>query len=336
MAHNFNTIEGTEVFNVNDAVQGSHALTLDDVKNFVTGTLSDTLHSNETQTVPYTGTELPTTVGVNVGDTNTTQFSDGTVVDYTFDGVDWIVNFTQSPTSNIFPDSYGQNVRMATAIIRPTVDGSGNVTWAFIDDADHDPLYFTGLSTPTPNIVRVAFPPVTKVLSLHVSCDDHTNRYGIVAGASVGLSSADIFLSASFQTHQVISYNGSNWTNSGYVHTSSVTNSGTSIIVNRSSGGFANIESSYADTYAMYAGTNNRVLRHVYSGLGYFQNRYELVDPVTGVAQAPSVGDVIILFNPNLNYTMNTQTTNTSTGIEKHIYDGSVLPNFWITGVFVE
>jgi hypothetical protein len=92
MAHNFNTIEGTEVFNVNDAVQGSHALTLDDVKNFVTGTLSDTLHSNETQAVPYTGVELPVTSGVTIGDTNTTQFSDGAVVDYTWDGTVWVVD----------------------------------------------------------------------------------------------------------------------------------------------------------------------------------------------------------------------------------------------------
>ncbi len=35
MAHNFNTIEGTEVFNVNDPVQGSHAITLEDVKDYV-------------------------------------------------------------------------------------------------------------------------------------------------------------------------------------------------------------------------------------------------------------------------------------------------------------
>jgi hypothetical protein len=35
MADNINTIEGTEVFNVNDPVQGSHAITLEDVKDYV-------------------------------------------------------------------------------------------------------------------------------------------------------------------------------------------------------------------------------------------------------------------------------------------------------------
>ena len=92
MAHNFKTVEGTEVFNVNDAIQGSHALTLDDVKNFVTGTLSDTLHSNETQAVPYTGTELPVIAGVTAGDTVTTNFTNG-VAHYTFDGTNWVVDF---------------------------------------------------------------------------------------------------------------------------------------------------------------------------------------------------------------------------------------------------
>ena len=50
-------------------------------------------HTNQIETVPYTGTELPTTAGVNVGDTKTVQFSDGTVVSYTWDGADWVLDF---------------------------------------------------------------------------------------------------------------------------------------------------------------------------------------------------------------------------------------------------
>lgn len=37
MADNINTIEGTEVINVNDGVQGSHAVTLEDVKDYIGG-----------------------------------------------------------------------------------------------------------------------------------------------------------------------------------------------------------------------------------------------------------------------------------------------------------
>jgi hypothetical protein len=53
-------------------------------------------HSNETQAIPYTGVELPTTPGINIGDTNSTQFSDGTVVNYTWDGTTWIPKFVES------------------------------------------------------------------------------------------------------------------------------------------------------------------------------------------------------------------------------------------------
>ena len=55
------------------------------------------VQSNETQAVPYTGTELPTTAGVNIGDTNTTQFSDGTVANYTYDGTVWVLDFVTEP-----------------------------------------------------------------------------------------------------------------------------------------------------------------------------------------------------------------------------------------------
>lgn len=52
--------------------------------------------SFETQAIPYTGVELPLTNGVNIGDTNSTQFSDGTVVNYTWDGSSWVFNFQTS------------------------------------------------------------------------------------------------------------------------------------------------------------------------------------------------------------------------------------------------
>ena len=97
MAHNFNTIEGTEVFNVNDAVQGSHALTLDDVKNFVG---EDKFHSNIVGTAPYDPL-LPLSGWVAPsspisGNTVEVKFTDGTVANYTYDGTVWIPDFQQT------------------------------------------------------------------------------------------------------------------------------------------------------------------------------------------------------------------------------------------------
>jgi len=196
-------------------------------------------------------------------------------------------------------------------------------------------FFFTSINTPNNQIVRLGFPTSSKVLTCHITTDDHTFRYGVTAGASVGLSSLDIRFSAVFQTRQISSFNGTSWSSTGQVFTTSVVNSGNTIVVNRSSSGFANIESAYADTYAMYAGTNNRVLRGVTSGLGYFQNKYELIDPTTGSVAAPIAGDTIILFNPNYNRLLNTQTTNSGYELEKHIYDNSLLPNYFVTAIFV-
>ena len=97
MAHNFNTIEGTEVFNVNDAVQGSHALTLDDVKNFVGSSGADKFHSNIVGTAPYDPL-LPLTGWVApsspiTGNTVEVKFTDNIIGNYTFNGITWIQDF---------------------------------------------------------------------------------------------------------------------------------------------------------------------------------------------------------------------------------------------------
>jgi hypothetical protein len=51
------------------------------------------VQSNDTQAVPYTGVEVPSVAGVNIGDTKTVQFSDGTVVNYTWNGTAWVKDF---------------------------------------------------------------------------------------------------------------------------------------------------------------------------------------------------------------------------------------------------
>lgn len=157
---------------------------------------------------------------------------------------------------------------------------------------------------------------------------------GVTAGASVGLSYATIHISTPWITRQVVTYNGSSWTNTGYVFTT-VTQSGTTIISTMSSGGFYNSEYTYGNVMAMYAGTNNRVLRQKYTSLGYWETRYELVDPTTGSAVAPDTNDKLVLFNPQLNYTLPTITAD-GQGVARRVFDPTILPNFWISGAFIK
>ena len=63
MADNINTIEGTEVINVNDGVQGSHAVTLEDVKDYVIPYKVYTALLTQTGTNAPVATVLENTLG---------------------------------------------------------------------------------------------------------------------------------------------------------------------------------------------------------------------------------------------------------------------------------
>jgi hypothetical protein len=91
-------LDGTEVINFvgTTSDQNSGSTTVQDIADLAGGGSSQ-IQSNETIAAPYTGVELPIVAGVNVGDTKTVQFSDGTVVNYTWDGTTWVVDFAEEP-----------------------------------------------------------------------------------------------------------------------------------------------------------------------------------------------------------------------------------------------
>ncbi len=53
-------------------------------------------HSNEVRNILYSGTELPTASGSVIGDTKTVEFKGGTIVNYTWNGSNWIVDFSEN------------------------------------------------------------------------------------------------------------------------------------------------------------------------------------------------------------------------------------------------
>jgi hypothetical protein len=87
-------LDGTEVINFVGTTtdQNSGSTTVQDIADLAGGGSSQ-IQSNETIAAPYTGVELPSVAGVNVGDTKTVKFNDGTVVNYTWDGSVWGLDF---------------------------------------------------------------------------------------------------------------------------------------------------------------------------------------------------------------------------------------------------
>lgn len=49
----------------------------------------------EVRTIPFTGVEVPTTPGVNIGDTKSVYFTSGETVHYTWDGSNWILEYSE-------------------------------------------------------------------------------------------------------------------------------------------------------------------------------------------------------------------------------------------------
>ncbi|RTK93140.1 hypothetical protein EKI60_06385 [Candidatus Saccharibacteria bacterium] len=228
------------------------------------------------------------------------------------------------------------NIVFFAAILRPALNQTtGVITWELINDPDHIPVFDGAITTPTTTSVRIAYKePIEKILFFHVTPDDALAKTGVSAGASVGLSYATIHMSVPWTTRQIVTYNGSAWTNTGHVFTT-VTQSGTTILSTISSGGFYNSEYTYGNVQAIYAGTNNRVLRQIFSGIGYWQTKWELIDPTTGSAATPDTNDKIVLFNPNLAYTLPSQTAD-GMGVARRVFDPTILPNFWISGAFLK
>ncbi len=117
------------------------------------------IQSNETQAIPYTGVELPTTPGVNIDDTKTIQFSDGTIVNYTWDGSAWVVDFVEesfNPLDETTCTTFDEKIlvekldgtivtRPANSIKRNEVFPAGNYTIT----GDDEIIYAVGGSTIT-------------------------------------------------------------------------------------------------------------------------------------------------------------------------------------------
>ena len=114
---------------------------------------------------PYTGVELPTIVGQVAGDTDEVKFSDGTIVNYTFDGTTWVVDFDTPKCSVCDPQfedactTYNENILVqktdGSFVVRPSNSLKRNEVYPTGDytiSGDDDIIYAQGGST-------ITFPP---------------------------------------------------------------------------------------------------------------------------------------------------------------------------------
>jgi hypothetical protein len=241
-----------------------------------------------------------------------------------------------SASDSIFGGIYDSKVRTYTGVLRVELSGN-NIVWSLLDDADHDVVGFTSVTTPTNTLVRLNYPAFSKILNFQISLDETLQARGISAGATVGLNNADILFTGRFNPRMQWNFNGSTWgigLNSGNF-ISTISNSGNNIVITRIGSGpsylGSNSEASYISYPVQYAGTNNRIIRYVTSGIGYDQTIVQLVDPTTGNDVAPNSSDKLIIWGDVPSVSISTQTVNNSSSLEKYFWNGTGTTNFWVT-----
>lgn len=235
---------------------------------------------------------------------------------------------------NTFPSDRADRIRFIGGTVRPTRTGT-SVAWAMISDSQHAPIGVSSVSAVN-NTLTINFDQTyAKVITWGVCPDEFLSKFGITAGASVGLSSIAINLYASYNRQAIFTHNGTSWAvsgfSSGFINGSLTVSSNitTVTIVDLGLGASSNV---YNHCPMVYAGTNNRVLRLVNSGLGANQCRFALVDPTTGNVAAPASGDVVVCYSVNPNYLLNVASAGDTT-LEQDIFDTSPTSNIWFFAI---
>jgi len=234
-------------------------------------------------------------------------------------------------------ESQASKLKLCCGVVRPTRTGT-SLAWAWIEDAQHARVGFSPTITASGTILTLNYDQsYAKVIAGAVFPDEWFAKYGMVCGASVGLSSLTVQCFVPVLSLTSYSHNGSAWAVAGStlggnpVSTVSVSGNITTLTLVDYGPGPANTHTNHA--VITYSGTNNRYVRFVNSGLGVNQLRFELIDPATGTAQAPASGDRFHIQHPHPMVPIDMAAASTS-GIAQDLFqDTAVQGNLWVIAI---
>lgn len=193
------------------------------------------------------------------------------------------------------------------------------ITWSIISDSEHGPQFFTSVGLNGP-FIELFYPTVTKISTFIVGVDETFQKYGVVAGATIGMSSARIQMSALFARTYFITGNGTNWTSAPLTNTWS---SGSTVL-----SGIPIMSNSYAyGTVGQYMGTNPYVVRPNLTSIGMGQWKFDLIDMTTGLkVTTPPTSDDRVLITPPMMPTGVPVGSFDGDGYAKKIYEANSFP----------
>lgn len=195
-------------------------------------------------------------------------------------------------------------VVIASAIAKPggTYVVNDPITWSILDHTtNHNSSFFTTITPSSGNLAFIInFPAVKNVLYGNILPDESFYQYGVM-GAAPSISLTNMTGHARFLKSFNITLRGDGagaWTERGTADAQTMLDLGT-----YSGGGspFNLVNPAFGVNYdelqITYQGTNGYNIRRVYSGLGAYNAKFVLVNPMTGtdLATNPTTSDEVVI-----------------------------------------
>lgn len=242
----------------------------------------------------------------------------------------------------------------ARCILKPSTDGAGNITWAFINDSDHQPVYFDSVYTDASSgRLTVRYPAVSKVLSFNVNTDESFARIPMQVGASVGLTTTTIWMYKTTLWSANIVGNGTStytlnpgppsilqpYPSGGGAFT--MTYDSASGVVTLTNVPYQDADSEFYTLGLEYEGDSSYRVQRIWTGLSYRMTKFKLISNTTNtvVHGAPSVNTRIIVRGPIVMSEIPGNSSSTGARDYPGFFmknNGSYLPNFWVTATFIK
>lgn len=232
-------------------------------------------------------------------------------------------------------------VVFASAIAKPNGPYVLNnpIVWSILDHTTaHNSSFFSSITADVGNLALSAnFPRVKNVLNGYIKGDESFNIYG-VSGAAPSISLTAITGHARIQKPYSITIRGNGaggWTKRGDATAQNALDLGA-----YAGGGspFNIIDPVFGVVYESlqitYSGLNNYGIRRVYSGLGAYNAKFVLVNPLTGddLATSPTVDDEVTITSAGASFTAALDMYKWRP--ENQFMLSTPSFNFWIYGIF--
>ncbi|MGN6491177.1 MAG: hypothetical protein ACTHLE_04215 [Agriterribacter sp.] len=220
--------------------------------------------------------------------------------------------------------------------IRPTgtIAHGNTITWQLLDDADHNPMFFNSAGTVASGRVQAGYPTVKKVLGFKCGPDEILASGGVICGASVGLSAAEIELRRSAQASvRLVGAGTTTWAKNEFgsftIGAFNTSTGETLVTCPPAVGG------SVYSSVVVYQGSNNYNIRRVYSGLGNGQLKFILQDGSGNpVLTAPTSSDNVVIFAGGITTVIVDARTYSTTEGTNTAALFLLTSNIWIEGIF--